>query len=255
MPQFILNLSYKKLIFITGISALVVCGLIFLFQKVFNETFANVLTNVLVALSASICVSFFWNKFILDATDHYEKSGIKDYTNDFSDIEVQLRKGLKEAQKIEIFFMHGHNFIHSNSSSLKDALSKRGNEITLMIADENNPFLEKYAQFWGYDNHKIPRYIDETMNLIIGWHKDLPEDNRAKFELYKFTKGCFSYSYYKLNKDIYFVPNKLVAEKTFKPITIYASETKSETCLYNRIEREKTYMMNSGELTKVYPLG
>lgn len=255
MPQFILNLSYKKLIIITCVSALVVCGLIFVFQKVFNETFANVLTNVLVALSASILVSFFWNKFILDATDHYEKSGIKDYSHDFSEIEAKLREKLGKAQKIEIFFMYGNTFVHSNSSILKAALSKRSNEITLMLADSNNPFLEKYAQFWAYDSEKIPNYIEETIKLVVSWHEDVPKDERAKLEIYQFTKGGFSYGYYKLDKDIYFVPNKLVADKTFKPMTIYGSETKSADCLYNRIEKEKTYMMSSGELTKVYPIG
>ncbi|MBD3844038.1 MAG: hypothetical protein IE909_19605 [Campylobacterales bacterium] len=237
----------------TVIGSLVAAGLIFIFQTFLNETLAGVFTNVLVALSASIIVSFFWNKFVLDATNHYEKSGIKDFYNDFSLAEPEIRKGLEQAKRIELFFMYGNTFTNSNSTSLQQALSKRGNEIVLMLAAKQNPFLEKYKDFWGYSEDKFETCIGDTVQRVIDWHKKHPVDSRAKFEIYEFTKGCFNYSYYKLDKNIYFIPNKLVAEKTFKPMTIFGSKTKSEKCLYNRLESEKNHMISTGELVKIYP--
>lgn len=254
MPYFILNLSYRKLCLYTLFGALVVTCLIFLMQNHFNKTIANVLTNVLVALSASIIVSFFWNKLVLDATNHFEKSGIKDYFSNFSLVEPKIRERLEISTKIELFFMHGKTFINSNSSSIQKALGKRGNEIVIIIADENNPFLQNYSNLWGYDNEKIKTYINETFNDIIGWYNNIPSEQQAKLEIYKFTKGCFTYSYYKLDDDFYFVPNKLVSEKTFKPVTIYGSKTKVDDCLYNRLSKEKAHMISNGELIKIYPL-
>jgi len=253
MPYYILNLTYKKLSIFTVIGSLVLAGIIFLSQKYLNQTLANVLTNVLVALSASVIVSFFWNKFVLDATNHYEKSGIKDYYNDFSLAEPEIRKGLEHANNIEMFFMYGNTFTNSNSTSLQKALSKRGNEITLMLASKANPFLEQYKEFWGYSSDKFETSIEETVQRLIEWYEKNPSEKRAKFEIYEFTKGCFNYSYYKLDNDIYFIPNKLVAEKTFKPMTIFGSKTKSENCLYNRMDSEKNHMINMGELVKIYP--
>lgn len=254
MPYFILNLSYKKLLLITILGSLTISGLIFLFQKTFNETIANVLTNVLVALSASIIVSFFWNKFVLDATNHYEKSGIKDYFDEFSAIELDIREGLKKAKNIEMFFMYGNTFTNSNSTSLKTALSNRGNEVTIMISGKKNPFLSQYAIFWGYEEGKLEGLIEDTVKRIIEWYEVIPEDSRSKLTIFEFTKGCFTYSYFKLDKNIYFVPNKAVAEKTFKPMTIFGSQTKSTNCLYNRMEKEKTHMIETNELVKIYPL-
>lgn len=185
MPYYILNLTYKKLSIFTVIGSLVLAGIIFLSQKYLNQTLANVLTNVLVALSASVIVSFFWNKFVLDATNHYEKSGIKDYYNDFSLAEPEIRKGLEHANNIEMFFMYGNTFTNSNSTSLQKALSKRGNEITLMLASKANPFLEQYKEFWGYSSDKFETSIEETVQRLIEWYEKNPSEKRAKFEIYK----------------------------------------------------------------------
>ena len=94
-----------------------------------------------------------------------------------------------------MFFMYGNTFTNSNSTSLQKALSKRGNEITLMLASKTNPFLEQYKEFWGYSSDKFEISIDETIGRLIEWYEKNPSEKRAKFEIYEFTKGCFNYSY------------------------------------------------------------
>ena len=60
-------------------------------------------------------------------------------------------------------------------------------------------------------------------------------------------------STYKIDDKIYFVPNKAVSEKTFKPITVFARKTTDSNCLYQRVTREKDAMISTNELSQIYP--
>ncbi|KXZ67252.1 hypothetical protein [Acinetobacter venetianus] len=120
--------------------------------------------------------------------------------------------------------MYGSTFLNSNSSEIKAALEDSNKKITFMLADENNIFLENYEEYWGYKKGAFKDYINDTVENLKKWHNAISPDKKATLEIYKYTKGCFTYSYYKMNNDLYFVPNKAVAEKSFKPITIYAKK-------------------------------
>ncbi|MEZ1996707.1 hypothetical protein QUG64_03775 [Acinetobacter lwoffii] len=233
--------------------AVLFAGLLNLFKDCFSEEIFGIITNVSIALAASIFVSFLWNKVIFDATKHYKKSGILDYFDDFSKVEQKLKKEFRNCKNIEIFFMYGSTFLNSNSSLIKEALAKKNNVITFMLADKENPFLKSYQNYWEYPPGRFEELIDTTVTNLIKWHQDIPSHERAQLFIYKYTKGCFTYSYYKIDDKIYFVPNKAFSEKTFKPITVFARKTTDSNCLYQRVTREKDAMISTNELSQIYP--
>ena len=228
-------------------------GVLNLFKDYINDEIFGIITNVSIALAASIFVSFLWNKIIFDATKHYKKSGILDYFDDFSKVENSLKNEFEKCKNIEIFFMYGSTFLNSNSSIIKSVLANKNNIVTFMLADKENPFLKSYESYWGYPSGKFDELINQTVDNLIQWHQSIPEHQRAQLFIYKYTKGCFTYSYYKIDDKIYFVPNKAVSDKTFKPITLFARRTTDSNCLYQRVTREKDAMIEANELSKIYP--
>lgn len=246
-----IKLRYGLLICCIG--AIIIALLLNFFKGSLPEVWYGAVSNTLIALSASVMVSFLWNKIIFDHTQHYNKSGIRDYFDDFSEVQINLAKKIETAKNVEIFFMYGSTFLNANSSVIKKLMNKKNSKLIVMLADNNNQFLPIYEVYWKYESEQFDRSIKNTIETLKKWHGEISDEKRCDLEIYKYTQGCFTYSYYKIDNDIYFVPNKAVAEKSFKPITIHASKTTNSNCLYERMTREKDHMINSGELVKIFP--
>jgi len=248
------EIKFRYGIIICCVFAIFIALILNLLKDYLTEDWYSAISNTLIALSASVMVSFLWNKVIFDHTQHYSKSGIRDYFDDFSDVQTTLLKKIEKAKNVEIFFMYGSTFLNANSSAIKKLMSKKSSNLIVMLADAENKFLPIYEQYWNYESDQFNKSISKTVCELTTWYEKIIQENRCNLEIYKFTKGCFTYSYYKIDNDIYFVPNKAVAEKSFKPITIYASKTTNENCLYERMGREKEHMIASGELVKIFPI-
>jgi len=249
------EVKFRYGIIICCILAIVIALLLNFLKDNLLEDWYSAISNTLIALSASVMVSFLWNKVIFDHTQHYAKSGIRDYFDDFSEVQIAIAKKIEKAKNVEIFFMYGSTFLNANSSAIKKLMKKKNSNLIVMLADEQNNFLPIYEQYWNYEKDQFKKSINKTICELKKWHGEIAQENRCNLEIYKFTKGCFTYSYYKIDNDIYFVPSKAVAEKSFKPITIYACKTTNENCMYERVGREKAHMIGSGELVKIYPGG
>lgn len=249
MHPLLSKFNYFWLTIISGISVLVVLGILFIFKETLSEnTFAGI-TNILISILTCVLVSFWWNKLLLDASNHYGKSGIKNYYNDFSEVEPIIKKKLKNANKATIFFMYGKTFINSSSSQIKKMLSKKENKLVFVIASPDNPFIEKYEEFWSYPVKENIQSAPETLKKLFS---EINKESRAHLQIYLYKDGGYCYSYYQLDDEVYLSPNKMVEAKSFKPITIHAVKMLNKNCLYKKVKQEFNFMRDANQIELLF---
>ena len=249
MHPFLSKINYTWLLVLSTISILVLLGILFIFKEIVNDTWFSAISNILIAILTCMLVSFWWNKFLLDASNHFSKSGIKDYYNDFSEVESTIKNKLKETKEATIFFMYGKTFINSSTSQIKEMLSKKNSKLIFVVASSSNSFIENYEKFWDY---KLIENISQTPDSLIKLYNEIDSNNRGQLQIYLYKDGCYSYSYYKLDNDVYLSPNKMVVAKTFKPITLHATKTNNNNCLYKKVELEFNYMLKENQIELIY---
>lgn len=249
MHPLLSKINYFWLTIISGIAVLVILGVLFLFKDVLSDNTFSGLTNILISILTCVLVSFWWNKLLLDASNHYEKSGIKNYYNDFSEVEPIIKKKLKGAKKATIFFMYGKTFINGSSSQIKKMLSKKGNKLVFVIASPSNPFIEKYEEFWDYPVRANIESAPETIKKLF---LEISKESRADLQIYLYKDGGYCYSYYQLDDEVYLSPNKMVEAKSFKPITIHAVKKSHKNCLYKKVKQEFNFMRDANQIELVF---
>ena len=249
MHPFLSKINYAWLTAISVISILVILGILYIFKDTVNDVSFSAISNVLITILTCVLVSFWWNKFLLDASNHYSKSGIKHYYNDFSEVEPIIKNKLKETKEATIFFMYGKTFINSSTSQIKEMLSQKNSKLTFVVACSTNSFIQKYEDFWNYP---LKDNIDNTPTTLKGLFNEIDQDKRGQLMIYLYKDGGYSYSYYMLDDNVYLSPNKMVVAKTFKPITIHAKKTLSKNCLYRKVRQEFDYMLKEKQIELVY---
>ncbi|MEJ7580627.1 hypothetical protein WKI22_08825 [Acinetobacter baumannii] len=245
MHPLLSKINYFWLTILSGISVLVLLGILFLFKETLSENTFSGITNILVSILTCVLVSFWWNKLLLDASNHYSKSGIKHYYNDFSEVEPIIKKKLKKSKNATIFFMYGKTFINGSSSQIKKMLSKKGNKLVFVIASPSNPFIDQYERFWDYPVKDNIKDAPETLKKLFF---EINEDSRAHLQIYLYNDGGYCYSYYQLDDEVYLSPNKMVEAKSFKPITIHAIKMSHKNCLYKKVKQEFNFMCEANQI-------
>lgn len=249
MHPLLSKIKYSKLMWISLISILVCLGILYIFEGKIDKTWFAALTNILIAILTCILVSFWWNKLLLDTNNHYSKSGVKDFFDDFSEAEPIIKKKLKKTKKATIFFMYGKTFLNSSTSQIRKMLSKKGNKLVIVIASEANPFIDQYERFWNYF---LKENIQNTPKSLMALFDEIDPKNRGHLQIYLYKDGGYCYSYYMLDNEIYLSPNKMVLAKTFKPITIHAQKTSHKNCLYKKVKQEFNYMLKEKQIELLY---
>lgn len=97
------EIKFRYGIIICCILAIVIALLLNFLKEYLLEDWYSAISNTLIALSASVMVSFLWNKVIFDHTQHYAKSGIRDYFDDFSEVQIALVKKIEKAKMLKFF--------------------------------------------------------------------------------------------------------------------------------------------------------
>ncbi|MCU4336047.1 hypothetical protein [Acinetobacter dispersus] len=249
MHPLLSKINYTVLTVISCVICLVSLGVLFILKPQLSEQWYGATTNIIISIITCLLVSFWWNKLLLDASDHYNKSGIKFYYNDFSEVDSVIKEKIRKSKETTIFFMYGKTFINGTMSQIKEMLSRKNSHLTFIIADVDNKFIAEYERFWDY---KIKDNIKETPDVIENLFNEIDLSIRGRLQIYLYRDGCYSYSYYKIDGEVFLSPNKMVVAKSFKPITIHAKKTLNKNCLYNKVNAEFSFMVRDKQIELVY---
>ena len=249
------RISYKDitLFSIVGVMALVIINLIWQ-----NNIIVTSITTVLGAILASVIISMIYQNSLHDSFQTYKKIGLRNTFKNFEEAFDDIKKDIGKCKKADIFFMFGSSFINSSSSYIKDALSNKSAKVRFFIFDENNPFIEAYGSQWSKDGEKynaegIKKSIKESIANIQKIYETIDEEERGTLEIHKIKVSSLSYSFYKIDNKLYYVPSKLTTSKLFKHPVFLFEKSDDRRNLYNSIENEIDLMIDDQEIIKIYP--
>lgn len=228
----------------------------------FGVNVNTIIINLLSAIIASIIVGIYFDisakegfhneiESLLSINSLVQKSGIKQYHLSWDSID--LTDLIKSSKNIDIYVYYGATLFNDYQSILEEFLNKKGRTLRVFIMHENNKFLEASAALWevsdnSYSFQKVKEKLQKTLDLFQSMETNLKAQKRlkAKFEVYKVKKHPVNFSFYKFDKELVIVFNKLSHHKTPKPPVIFASKSKVKESLYNRIETDFSALFEKG---------
>ncbi|WP_027385162.1 hypothetical protein [Chryseobacterium gregarium] len=247
-----LRISYLK-IFLFAFISIVLFVLINIWIP--NNLLITVITSVLGSVIASIIISIIYQNELHKSFQFYEKCGIKKVYSDFEAAHSDIKNDLSKSRSVEIFLMFGSSFFGTNELTLKKFLSNKSAKCRIFIYSQHNNFIDSYGNQWGSDNVKYNRdgiksLILNTEVLLKQIYNGIDSNNRADFEIYKIKDAPISYSFYRFDDKLYYVPSKISASKLTKHPVILYEKTQDQSNFYNSIIKEIDEMINTGELEK-----
>ncbi len=235
----------------------IVSILIIVFLLYHNTTTTNIIASVLGSIVASIAVSNVYNNDLHEAMNKYSKIGLINYFDNFEDAHDEIKMKISLAKNVDIFVMYGDSFLNTSSKAIRKLLSKENTNLRYFMYSENNRFIESYGFYWS-DGGKIQKYnADGIREKIINVKTDLKNNiikgmnEKSSFQLYSIKDAPISFSFYKIDDELYYVPNKNIRAKEIIPVVFHFKKTNKENSMYNRIEKELNLMVNNNELIRV----
>lgn len=250
------RVSYKEIISysLIGVLLLVLINLIWS-----NSLVVITITSVIGSIFASVIISIIFQNHLHDAFQVYSKIGMRKAFKNFEDAFDHIKHDISKGKKVDVFFMYGSSFLNSASISIKDCLSKKDAKLRFFIFSDSNPYVDAYGNQWSKDSSKydpegIKKLIRESKGNILKIYNSIDVEKRSSLEVYEILNAPLSYSYYRVDDKLYFVPSKLTTSKFFKhPVFLFEKSDKDEN-LYNSIENEIETMINNQEINKIFPL-
>lgn len=220
-----------------------------------NTTTTNLIATVLVSIIASVIVSIYYNKELHDSMDKYNKIGLVNYFDNFEDAQDEIRKKIQKATKVDIYVMYADRFFNTSSSALIKLLAKENTKLRCFIYSKSNEFIRAYCNHWTYGLSESEYNITGVGSKIDGVEKLIKRLNNRKndnsfVELYEIKRSPISYSFYRIDNELYFVPSKNITSKEVKPAVFHFKKTKNETAMFSKIEAELNQMISSKEVIK-----
>lgn len=235
----------------------IVSILIIVFLLYHNTTTTNIIASVLGSIVASIAVSNVYNNDLHEAMNKYSKIGLINYFDNFEDAHDEIKMKISLAKNVDIFVMYGDSFLNTSSIAIRKLLSKENTNLRYFMYSENNRFIESYGFYWS-DGGKIQKYnAGGIREKIINVKTDLKNNiikgmnEKSSFQLYSIKDAPISFSFYKIDDELYYVPNKNIRAKEIIPVVFHFKKTNKENSMYNRIEKELNLMVNNNELIRV----
>jgi hypothetical protein len=239
---------------LVGICLLVILNLVWM-----NNILVTSITTVVGSIFASIIISIIFQNILHDSFQTYSKIGIRKTYKNFEEAFESIKKDISKSSKVDIFFMYGSSFINNASISIKDALSKKNTKLRFFIFSPDNPYIQAYGNQWSTDSLKynsdgIKNLILDSKENIKKIYDSIDKEIRGSLEIYEIINSPLSYSFYKIDSKLYYVPSKLTTSKLFKHPVFLFEKSKDDRNLYNSIEKELDIMINSNEIIKIYPI-
>lgn len=243
--------SRKRILIIVVLGSIVLIALL----MYINTVISNLIAGVLGSIVASIAVSAFYNEDLHNTIDKYNKIGLLQYFNNFEDAHSLIKSKLSKAKNVDIFVMYGDSFINSSSTSIQKVLEKNDSKLRFFMYSPDNKFIDAYGYYWGeidpnpkYNASGIKTKIENVKHDLRTLIKD--KNVNCQFEFYEILNAPISYSYYKVDNEIFFVPNKNMRSKEIKPPVFHFKRTSSDNSMYRKLENELEKLIVSNEVLK-----
>jgi hypothetical protein len=243
--------SKIKILICLVVVSIILIGLLLAIDTTTTNLFAAVFGSIV----ASIAVSSFYNEELHTAMDKYDKIGLVNYFDNFEDAHNLIKEKISKAKTVDIFVMYGDTFINSSSKSIQLLLSKDNSKFRYFMYSLNNKFIESYGNHWGVieDN---PKYNEDGLKLKIkGVKNDLKrlvekKHQNCSFDFYEIQSSPISYSFYRVDDDLFFVPSKNIRSKEIKPAVFQFKKTAFDFSMFNKLISELELMIKNKEIIK-----
>lgn len=220
-----------------------------------NTTIANLIAAVFGSIVASIAVSSFYNEELHKAMDKYNKIGLVNYFDNFEDAHSIIKSKISKAQTVDIFVMYGDSFLNTSTKAIQSVLAKDNSKLRYVIYSIDNKFIESYGNHWGVieDN---PKYNEEGLkSKIRGVKNDLKrlveeKHKNCSFDFYEIQSSPISYSFFRVDDELFFVPNKNIRSKEIKPAVFQFKKTTYGFSMFNKLINELELMINNKDIIK-----
>ena len=244
--------SKKFILIILAVISILICGLLIYINTTLTTIFAAVLGSIV----ASITVSALYNEELHNAMDKYIKIGLKNYYDNFEDAQNEIRIKISKAKKVDIYVMYADRFFNTSTKALTSLLSHENTRLRCFIYSKSNKFIAAYGNHWGaelnnseYTSDGIVSKLENVVALISRLNEK--KNNTSVMELFEIKSAPISYSFYRIDNELYFVPSKNIRSKEIKPAVFYFKKTNSEATMFSKIEAELNAMILNKEVTKI----
>lgn len=244
--------SKIKILIIFVVVSVILIGLLL----AINTTTTNLIAAVFGSIVVSIAVSSFYNEELHRAMDKYEKIGLVNYFENFEDVHNLIKEKIAKAKSVDIFVMYGDSFLNTSTKAIQLLLAKDNSYFRYIMYSIDNKFIESYGNHWGVidDNPKYNK--DGLKSKIKNVKNDLKrlsekKHQNCKFELFEIQSAPISYSFYRIDDEIFFVPSKNIRSKEIKPAVFQFKKTAYEYSMFNKLLFELELMIKNKEVVKV----
>ena len=227
---------------------------------VFSNNTTTIITAVLSSIIASIVISIYYNEELHNAINTYNRIGLKNYYSDFEMAQEKIRGAISRGKDVDIFVMYASSFFGSSTMALKDLLSRRETRLRIFLYHSENKFIESYGHYWGTMNQSDKYSAAGLQKLILNVKSDLKtiyqeiDGEKGVLEIFEIINAPISYSFYRIDDCLFYVPSKNTKQKNFKPPVFFFSKTKDENGMFSKVESELSSMINSREVVKLEEL-
>jgi len=240
----------KFLICFGIVSIIIICLMIYI-----NTPFFNVVAAALSAIVVSIVVSVLYNEELHKAMDKYQQIGLVNYFDNFEDAHSIIKSKISNAKIVDIFVMYGDSFLNTSTKAIQSVFAKDNSKFRYVIYSTDNKFIESYGNHWGVieDN---PKYNEAGLKLKIkGVKNDLKtlvekKHQNCSFDFYEIQSSPISYSFYRVDDELFFVPNKIIRSKAIKPAVFQFKKTAFDFSMFNKLISELELMITNKEIIK-----
>ncbi len=223
---------------------------------IINTTISNLFAAVFGSIVASMAVSSFYNEELHKAMDKYNKIGLVNYFDNFEDAHNLIKEKISKAKLVEIFVMYGDSFVNTSTISIKALLSKENSKFRYFMYSLENNFINSYGNHWGEVEENTKYNKEGLKSKIENVKKDLrlllkTKHQTCEFEFYEIQSAPMSYSFYRMDNELFFVPSKNIRSKAIKPAVFQFKITAFENSMFNKLISELSLMIENKEVIKV----
>lgn len=221
-----------------------------------NTPLLNVIATALSAIVASIAVSAFYNEELHKAMDKYNRIGLVNYFDNFEDAHSTIKEKISVAKSVDILVMYGDSFINTSTKAIQSLLARDNTKLRFIMYSSENRFIESYGNHWGIVESN-PKYNEAGLkSKIQNVKSDLKRLIEKKhqsciFELYEIQSAPISYSFYRMDNEIFFVPSKIIRAKEIKPAVFQFKKTEFDFSMFTKLEYELEKMIANNEVLKI----
>lgn len=223
---------------------------------VINTTASNLIASVLGSIVASIFVSGLYNHELHESLDKYNRIGLINFFDNYEDAHELIKKKIEVAKNVDVFVMYGDSFVNTSTKAIQSLLARDSTTFRFFLYAESNKFIESYGYHWGESDNNEKYKAEGLRTKVRQIKSDLTrlasnKNTKCTFEVFEIQHSPISYSFYKIDDEMFFVPSKNVKSKEIKPFVFHCRKTTNKSAIYNKVAFELDAMISNKEVIKM----